>query len=164
MSRGVHSRSAYERRTKCAQTYRDKWQSTMSETEPVARKSPASGGSTAGPVGRGNGVEPCAPSQVRPASTAPTWRKPQSGRRPSRRRGPSSDFPWIFLQRARTQGAPPTASPLQPTLKPPTRITALACPWSCRFWVRPTNREPCDSAKSRAIVKDRRCAMAVWRW
>ena len=32
------------------------------------------------------------------------------------------------------------------------------------FWVRPTNREACDSAKRRAIVKDRRCAIAVQRW
>jgi hypothetical protein len=78
MSRGVHSRSAYERRNECAQTYRDKWWSTMN---PSQEKAPRRGGSTAGPVGRGNGVEPCADTGVRPASIAPTWRKPHSARR-----------------------------------------------------------------------------------
>jgi hypothetical protein len=78
MSRGVHSRSAYERRNKCAQTYRDKWWSTMN---PSQEKAPRRGGSTAGPVGRGNGVEPCANRDVRPASTAPAWHRPHSARR-----------------------------------------------------------------------------------
>ena len=37
-------------------------------------------------------------------------------------------------------------------------------PGHADFWVRPINREPCDSAKRRANVKDRRCAIAVQRW
>src|SRR5271169_5328942 len=136
----------------------------MSETEPVARKSPASGGSTAGPVGAGTGWNPALTDRL-------------DRLRPLRRG--ASHIPHAVFATSRTKFRLSMDLPTvrngagRPSYGVSSSANAEAAAENHRsgrlplghadFWVRPTNREPCDSAKRRAIVEDRRCAMAVWR-